>query len=188
MSRQFLPSLPFFLFLLFPSIYCSSSNYCSSSHHFFSFRCVDVDSTISIPSADVTFLDANHCPGAVLLLFKIREGKASQGAMMITANNEVQGDEGDEGDKWENLSKMEEGAKKGTSGDKGRGRKVDKVGKGSKGGGGNEGYSKIYLHTGDMRYHPKMKKYPALQNIKIDKIFLDTTYAHPKHKVSTSIS
>ena len=50
---------------------------------------------------------------------------------------------------------------------------------------GNEGgYSKIYLHTGDMRYHPKMKNYAALQNIKIDKIFLDTTYAHPKHKVN----
>lgn len=45
-------------------------------------------------------------------------------------------------------------------------------------------YSKIFLHTGDMRFHKRMKSYPALQNIKIDQIFLDTTYAHPKHKVS----
>jgi hypothetical protein len=150
---------------------------------------VDVDSTISIPSADVTFLDANHCPGAVLLLFKIREGEASQGTMTITANNVVKGDDGEKGDevdKWEKINKDEEGAnknekgtRKGNTGNKGG------MGKEGKGGGGNEGYSKIYLHTGDMRYHPKMKKYPALQNVKIDKIFLDTTYAHPKHKVNT---
>ena len=71
-----------------------------------------------------------------------------------------------------------------------RGDKYDKGDKGDKGGkvrGGNEGYSKVYLHTGDMRYHPKMKNYAALQNLKIDKIFLDTTYAHPKHKVNTCI-
>ena len=135
-----------------------------------------MDSTICIPSADVTFLDANHCPGAVLLLFKIREGKASQGSMTITANKEVKGVEGD---KWEKTNRHEKGAN--------REYKEGKGGKGSKGGGGNEGYSKIYLHTGDMRYHPKMKKYPALQNVKIDKIFLDTTYAHPKHKVNTLI-
>ena len=61
---------------------------------------------------------------------------------------------------------------------------VDKGVSVSKGKGNEEGYTKIYLHTGDMRYHPKMKNYAALQNIKIDKIFLDTTYAHPKHKVN----
>lgn len=137
---------------------------------------MDVDSTISIPSADVTFLDANHCPGAVLLLFKIREGKASESTMVIKMNDEVKGIEGGTRDK---INKMDKGANKDVYG----ANKDYKEGKGGKGGWGNEGYSKIYLHTGDMRYHPKMKKYPALQNIKIDKIFLDTTYAHPKHKV-----
>eukprot|EP01033_Poteriospumella_lacustris_P015416 gene15416-11023_t len=39
-----------------------------------------------------------------------------------------------------------------------------------------------HLHTGDMRYHPRMKEYPALQAAKIDRIYLDTTYAHPKHQ------
>lgn len=85
-------------------------------------RSVDMNGTITIPGSAVTFLDANHCPGAVLLLFK------------LTGNKSV-----------------------------------------------------TYLHTGDMRYHPKMKLYDALQDIKIDKIFLDTTYAHPKHKFMTQL-
>ena len=121
-------------------------------HCYCSCRSVDIDSSISIPLADVTFLDANHCPGAVLLLFKLRESMACRTSITINANHEG---------------------------------KKEKVDKGGRVLGGNEGYSKVYLHTGDMRYHPKMKNYAALQNIKIDKIFLDTTYAHPKHKVST---
>lgn len=43
----------------------------------------------------------------------------------------------------------------------------------------------IHLHTGDMRYHDKMKSYPLLQEAalqrKIDLLFLDTTYANPKY-------
>jgi DNA cross-link repair 1A protein len=42
-----------------------------------------------------------------------------------------------------------------------------------------------HLHTGDMRYHERMKSYPLLREVveqrKIDTVFLDTTYAHPKH-------
>ena len=44
---------------------------------------------------------------------------------------------------------------------------------------------RVHLHTGDMRYHPKMQEYPvvkkAVQNRKLDLLYLDTTYGHPKH-------
>eukprot|EP00920_Eleutheroschizon_duboscqi_P040986 GHVT01098024.1.p1 GENE.GHVT01098024.1~~GHVT01098024.1.p1 ORF type:complete len:317 (+),score=16.64 GHVT01098024.1:256-1206(+) len=62
----------------------------------------------------VTLLDAHHCPGAVMLLFKLPNGK-------------------------------------------------------------------LLLHTGDFRYHPTMKDYHSLQGIRLDSIFLDTTYCHPRH-------
>jgi DNA cross-link repair 1A protein len=43
----------------------------------------------------------------------------------------------------------------------------------------------VHLHTGDMRYHPRMKSYPIIQqavrNRKLDLLYLDTTYGHPKH-------
>lgn len=66
--------------------------------------------------ATIEFLDANHCPGAALMLFTLKTGER-------------------------------------------------------------------ILHCGDMRYHPKMKLYPALQPArgKINTIYLDTTYAHPRH-------
>lgn len=93
----------------------------------------------------------------------MRDSKACSSSITAKANNEDGDGDGDGG-----------------------GDEVDKgvsVSKGNEG-----GYSKIYLHTGDMRYHPKMKNYAALQNIKIDKIFLDTTYAHPKHKVNNHLT
>lgn len=76
---------------------------------------VKIGETVTIPGAKVTFLDANHCPGAVILFFQLDTGV-------------------------------------------------------------------MHLHTGDMRYHPRMKEIPALKGAKIDKLFLDTTYAHPKHQ------
>jgi len=48
---------------------------------------------------------------------------------------------------------------------------------------------KCHLHTGDMRYHEKFMEYPllkdAVQNKKIDRLYLDTTYGHPKHTFPT---
>jgi DNA cross-link repair 1A protein len=42
-----------------------------------------------------------------------------------------------------------------------------------------------HLHTGDMRYHAKMKSYTLLQKAverrKLGVVYLDTTYGHPKH-------
>ncbi|KAK9918001.1 hypothetical protein WJX75_000449 [Coccomyxa subellipsoidea] len=69
----------------------------------------------------VTLIDANHCPGAVLLLFKTPPPP------------------------------------------------------------GSEFSEQVILHTGDMRWHPRMGRHPALKNERIDMLFLDTTYASPKH-------
>ncbi len=42
-----------------------------------------------------------------------------------------------------------------------------------------------HLHTGDMRFHEKFKSYPLLRQAvaerKLDNLYLDTTYAKPKH-------
>ena len=69
--------------------------------------------------ANITFYDANHCPGACIVLIQLP----------------------------------------------------------------NNGH--CHIHTGDMRYHEKFKSYPLLKELasqkKIDLVYLDTTYSHPKH-------
>ena len=91
---------------------------------------VEINETIDIGVAKVTFLDANHCPGAAILLFEVPSPAPSSSPSATSSSS-----------------------------------------------------SKFYLHTGDMRYHPRFKLYPALQNMhgRIDKIFLDTTYARKNH-------
>lgn len=39
----------------------------------------------------------------------------------------------------------------------------------------------MILHTGDMRWHPRMGQHPALRGRRIDLLFMDTTYGLPKH-------
>jgi len=45
----------------------------------------------------------------------------------------------------------------------------------------------LFLHCGDMRYAPRMEEYESLQKVrgKLDTVFLDTTYANPKHVFPT---
>lgn len=72
-------------------------------------------------TAKITFLDANHCPGARLVLVQLPCGRT-------------------------------------------------------------------HLHTRDMRYCEEMKAYPLLREItekrKLDLVYLDTTYSHPKHNLN----
>jgi len=68
--------------------------------------------------ARITFYDANHCPGACIVVIQLEDGTT-------------------------------------------------------------------HLHTGDMRYHERFKSYPllddAVRNNKLDLVYLDTTYSHPKN-------
>lgn len=84
-------------------------------------RCNDTDDKSCY--ANITFYDANHCPGACIILIALPDGNT------------------------------------------------------------------VHLHTGDMRYHPRFQKYPlmaqATQERKIDLVYLDTTYCHPKHNFLT---
>jgi DNA ligase-1 len=46
-----------------------------------------------------------------------------------------------------------------------------------------------YIHCGDMRYSPRMLDNPHLRRFKnADAVFLDTTYAHPKHCFPAQVS
>eukprot|EP00977_Amphora_coffeiformis_P021077 scaffold8802_cov142-Amphora_coffeaeformis.AAC.2 len=78
----------------------------------------DANSKELTTTTQITFYDANHCPGAAIILFHASNGN-------------------------------------------------------------------VHLHTGDMRYHERMKSFPFLReaalNRRIDVVLLDTTYAHPKH-------
>jgi DNA cross-link repair 1A protein len=44
------------------------------------------------------------------------------------------------------------------------------------------------LHTGDLRWHPRMANHPALRGTRIDILFLDTTYCLPKFTFPTQVS
>lgn len=78
----------------------------------------DYNETFEYKEAKITFFDANHCPGACLVLVQLANGNA-------------------------------------------------------------------HLHTGDMRYCETFKSYPLLREMvtkkKVDLVYLDTTYGHPKH-------
>lgn len=81
-------------------------------------------------STEITFYDANHCPGAALLFCKVFTATATA---------------------------------------------TDK----------SSHVYRYHLHTGDMRFHQKFKSYPlikeAVENRRLDILYLDTTYAKPKH-------
>ncbi|XP_063235767.1 uncharacterized protein LOC134538400 [Bacillus rossius redtenbacheri] len=77
-------------------------------------RKIDIDETRCISGVLVTALDANHCPGSLMFLFQLKDGRN-------------------------------------------------------------------FLHVGDFRADPKMESYPCFWNIMIDRLYLDTTYCHPKH-------
>mmetsp|Transcript_12488 Transcript_12488/g.18331 ORF Transcript_12488/g.18331 Transcript_12488/m.18331 type:complete len:503 (-) Transcript_12488:1365-2873(-) len=49
----------------------------------------------------------------------------------------------------------------------------------------------VHLHCGDMRYTPLMKEYPLLRSAcrrqKVDVVYLDSTYGHPKHNFCSQV-
>lgn len=77
-----------------------------------------VDTPIVIDGVSVTLMDANHCPGACMMLFKV----------------------------------------------------PSKTGK-----------PQVILHTGDMRWQPRLAEHPALRACNVELLYMDTTYCLPKH-------
>jgi len=39
----------------------------------------------------------------------------------------------------------------------------------------------VILHTGDMRWQPRLAEHPALRACKVELLYMDTTYCLPKH-------
>jgi len=75
---------------------------------------LDLNVTYDINGVRVSFIDANHCPGAVLILFELPNGR-------------------------------------------------------------------VYLHTGDFRACDTMATHALLKNLRIDALYLDTTYCKPTY-------
>lgn len=42
-------------------------------------------------------------------------------------------------------------------------------------------HEQVILHTGDMRWAAPMAQHPALRRVRVDLLYMDTTYAAPKH-------
>ena len=112
----------------------------------------------------ITFYDANHCPGAAIVVVEMLSSSSSNEKEKETNSNQNNNNNNDNNKR------------------------------------------KIHIHTGDMRYHPKMKSYPLLMkkrtngscngtgnggmddiitDIDVDVLYLDTTYGRPKHTFQT---
>lgn len=79
---------------------------------------LSVDTLHCIDGVTVTLMDANHCPGACMMLFEVPNKRSKR---------------------------------------------------------------QVILHTGDMRWQPRLAEHPALKANMIDILYMDTTYCLPKH-------
>ena len=101
------------------TIYCSEITYRLATSYLGVkadlFQIIKTGATVKVEGVTVHAIDANHCPGALQLVFQVGD--------------------------------------------------------------------RTYIHSGDLRYHSGMKHEPILQQLKgkVDAMYIDTTYANPKH-------
>ena len=101
------------------TIYCSEITYRLATSYLGVkadlFQIIETGAAVKVEGVTVHAIDANHCPGALQLVFQVED--------------------------------------------------------------------RTYIHSGDLRYHSGMKHEAILQQLKgkVDAIYIDTTYANPKH-------
>ena len=105
--------------------------------------CIGIGETRTVDNVRVTFLDANHCPGAAMIVFQLRGGRVSMPSLECHLL-------------FLSLLKIS-------------------------GFLGGRGARQNVLHTGDFRFHPKMRSCELLALPRFNTVILDTTYCNPEY-------
>ncbi|CAI6007101.1 unnamed protein product [Closterium sp. NIES-65] len=149
-------------------------------------RALPLRAPVAVDGARVVLRDAHHCPGAVMLLFRIPPAGGDVGG----STAEERGRQGGRG-QGKFLAEGRRKSKDSAKGEMGGGERMEGDPRGGKGEGeggseeqGERGEVKWrrVVHTGDFRLSPCMLGDPVMQAmVGADAVYLDTTYCHPRH-------
>ncbi|KAL4444185.1 hypothetical protein ABPG75_011922 [Micractinium tetrahymenae] len=131
-------------------------------------RILELDRPVMIGGVEVTLIDANHCPGAVMLLFKI----PTPGAASMAA-----GGSATDGKPAPQLTPAKRPATDAAGTAAGAAAAATAAWAAPAAAACSH---TTVLHTGDFRWQPGMARHPSLAGRRIDCLMLDTTYCQPK--------